>query len=189
MSVFNGSHDSINLIRRKLITQSAAVVTTSALPLVIHANTNTISERSLTLLNLHTDELLETCYWANGQYQHKGLSEISYILRDHRTEKAHKMDPALLDLLHLLHEKCGSNAPFHVISGYRSPETNIKLRKNSDGVAKKSLHMQGKAIDIRLPDIALNKLHSTAVALQAGGVGYYAKSNFLHVDIGKPRTW
>ena len=189
MSVFRESKDSINLIRRKLITRSAAVVTTGALPQLIHANTKVTLERSLTLLNLHTNESLETCYWADGEYQSQGLKDISYILRDHRAEEAHNMDPALLDLLYVLHQQCGSNSPFHVISGYRSPNTNEKLRKNSNEVAKKSLHMQGKAIDIRLPDIELNQLRNTAISLQAGGVGYYAKSNFLHVDIGRPRTW
>ena len=189
MSVFNESLDSINLIRRKLIKRSAAFVTTGALPQLIHANTKFTSERSLTLINLHTNESLETCYWADGKYQPQGLQEISYIMRDHRAEEVHKMDPVLLDLLFILHEQCGSNSPFHVISGYRSPKTNAKLRKNSNGVAKKSLHMQGKAIDIRLPDIELTELRTTAIALKAGGVGYYSKSNFLHIDIGRPRTW
>ena len=99
------------------------------------------------------------------------------------------MDPQLLDLLHLLHRKTESNAPFHVISGYRSPKTNARLRSASNGVAKRSLHMQGKAIDIRLPDIKLSRLRDAAISLQAGGVGYYAKSNFLHLDTGRPRSW
>lgn len=189
MSVFKGPSNSINLIRRKIIKYSVAVTTTGALPQIIHANTHATSERTLTLLNLHTNESLETCYWTNGQYQPQSLSDINYLLRDHRAGETHSMDPALLDLLHVLHAKCQSNEPFHVISGYRSPKTNAKLRKNSAGVAKKSMHMQGKAIDIRLPDIELTRLRSAALELKAGGVGYYAKSNFLHIDIGRPRIW
>ena len=189
MSVFKISKDSVNQNRRKLICGSAAIVTTSALPQLIHAKTLSTSDRKLILINLHTNESLETCYWANGQYQTKSLDKINYILRDHRAGESHKIDPALLDLMHLIHSKCQSHAPFHVISGYRSPKTNAKLRKNSMGVAKKSLHMQGKAIDIRLPDIGLDQLRTAAIELNAGGVGYYAKSNFLHIDIGRPRSW
>ena len=99
------------------------------------------------------------------------------------------MDTSLLDLLHTIHQTTGSSAPFHVISGYRSPHTNKKLRKQDNGIAKRSLHMQGKAIDIRLPDVELKYLRDAAISLQAGGVGYYSKSNFIHIDIGRPRSW
>ncbi len=147
------------------------------------------SERTLEFINLHTDETLRCCYWANGEYDPSGLNEINHILRDHRANEVYEIDASLIDLLHILHETTDSKAPFHIISGYRSPHTNEKLRNQGNGVAKRSLHMQGKAIDIRLPDIELTHLRDAAISLNVGGVGYYAKSNFIHVDIGKPRSW
>ena len=111
------------------------------------------------------------------------------MLRDHRSDELTAMDPSLLDLLYNLQQKTQGHGPFHVISGYRSPSTNNKLRKNSKGVAKKSLHMQGRAIDIRLPGSELKTLQHAALSLQAGGVGYYPKSNFIHLDTGRVRFW
>lgn len=183
------SQDLTDFSRRNLLRCSAAALTTAVLPQLIQANNNITSERTLDFINLHTNEKLSCCYWSNGSYEPDRLTEINYILRDHRAEEVYEMDPSLLDLLYVLREASGSQAPFHIISAYRSPKTNEKLRSNSSGVAKRSLHMQGKAIDIRLPGIELNQLRDTAVGLQAGGVGYYAKSNFLHIDIGRPRFW
>jgi len=161
----------------------------SNFPHLIHANSIASSERTLEFINLHTDETLRSCYWVDGEYDPNSLSEINHILRDHRADESYNMDASLIDLLHVLHEMTGSNSPFHIISGYRSPQTNEKLRKQSNGVAKRSLHMQGKAIDIRLPDVELRHLRDAAISLNAGGVGYYAKSNFIHLDLGKPRSW
>ncbi len=183
------SHDSTDFSRRNLLRCSAAALTSAVLPQVIQASSNITSDRTLDFINLHTNEKLSCCYWSNGTYELHSLTEINYILRDHRAEEIYEIDHSLLDLLYMLRETSGSQAPFHIISAYRSPKTNERLRSGSSGVAKRSLHMQGKAIDIRLPDIELTQLRDTAVALQAGGVGYYAKSNFLHVDIGRPRTW
>ncbi len=183
------SPDSTNVNRRKLLKCSAAVAAVAAFPQLIQASIKNYSERSLDFINLHTNEKLSCCYWKNGQYNLKKLAEINYLLRDHRAEEIYSIEPSLLDLLHVLKQATGSRAPFHVISAYRSPKTNERLRNSGRGVAKRSLHMQGKAIDIRLPDIELTQLRKTAVALQAGGVGYYAKSNFLHIDVGRARTW
>ncbi len=180
---------SICKIRRSLLKCSAALVASSTFPQLIHANADKSSERTLEFINLHTDETLRCCYWADGEYDPSGLNEINHILRDHRANEVYDMDASLIDLLHTLHKMTESKAPFHIISGYRSPQTNEKLRNNSNGVAKRSLHMQGKAIDIRLPDIELTQLRDAAISLEVGGVGYYAKSNFIHLDIGKPRNW
>ena len=180
---------SICKIRRSFLKCSAALAASSTFPQIIHASTERSSERTLEFINLHTDETLRCCYWANGEYDPRGLNEINHILRDHRANEVNEIDTSLIDLLHILHETTDSKAPFHIISGYRSPHTNEKLRNQSNGVAKRSLHMQGKAIDIRLPDVELTRLRDTAISLQAGGVGYYAKSNFIHVDIGRPRSW
>ncbi len=146
-------------------------------------------ERKLSLLNLHTGEHLKATYWAEGQYQASELKAINHVLRDHRTGDAYQMDNDLLNLLHTLHQKMDSKQEFQIISGYRSPKTNAALNKKSNGVAKKSLHMQGKAIDIRLPGCQLADLRKAAVNCQTGGVGYYPKSDFIHIDTGRVRRW
>ena len=146
-------------------------------------------ERSLNFYNTHTDERLKTCYWAEGDYLPEGLQEINTILRDHRTGDIHDMDRDLLDLLYLLQTKVESKQTFQIISGYRSPKTNAMLSSKSSGVAKRSYHMQGMAIDIRLNGCDTKQLHKAALSLKAGGVGYYASSDFIHVDVGRVRRW
>lgn len=146
-------------------------------------------ERKLSLFNLHTGESINATYWAEGQYQTTELKAIDQILRDFRTGDVHKIDTVLIELLNLIHHKTGVKQAFHVISGYRSPKTNATLNKNTTGVAKKSLHMQGKAIDIRLPEYNLSDLRDIALNLKAGGVGFYPESNFIHVDTGRVRHW
>jgi uncharacterized protein YcbK (DUF882 family) len=146
-------------------------------------------ERSIALLNLHTGEQVKATYWAEGQYQPDELSAIHRVLRDHRTGDVHDIDSDLIDMLNLLHQKMHGKQPFHVISGYRSPKTNAMLSKNSSGVAKKSLHMQGRAIDIRLPGRELSALQKTAQQMKIGGVGFYPGSDFIHVDTGRVRSW
>lgn len=178
--------------RRRLLKLGLAASTALFVPSAFarsSADTFTAAERKLSLLNLHTGESLEATYWAEGQYQNDELTAINRILRDHRTGDIHQIDNNLLDLLNTLHHKLDAKQPFQIISGYRSPKTNAVLNKKSNGVAKKSLHMQGKAIDIRLPDRALPELQKAAIACQAGGVGYYAKSNFIHIDTGRVRRW
>ncbi len=182
-----------NLNRRSFLQCSYTLAATSIFPQIIHADTDFSSEKTLEFVNLHTDETLQRSYWANDQYDVSSLEDINHILRDHRANEVYEIDVKLLNLLHHLHDITASKSPFHIISAYRSPLTNEKLRKQGNGqgngVAKKSLHMQGKAIDIRLPDIALKDLRDAAISLNAGGVGYYASSNFIHIDIGKPRSW
>lgn len=146
-------------------------------------------ERSLAFYNLHTGEKLSRTYWAEGQYLRDELSDINYLLRDHRTDTQTEMDANLLDLLHDLQQLTGTREPFHVISGYRSPKTNAALASQSSGVAKKSYHMRGMAIDIRLPGVDLEQLHKHALAMRSGGVGYYRRSDFIHVDVGRVRSW
>jgi len=146
-------------------------------------------ERKLAFFNTHTGDTLETVYWAGGKYLTNSLIQINHILRDHRTGDVIAIDPKLLDILYALNRKLGEKQPFHIISGYRSPKTNELLRKKSKGVASKSLHLKGKAVDIRLPGCGLRKLRNAALELQAGGVGYYGKSNFVHVDTGRVRHW
>ena len=153
------------------------------------ASVHRAPERTLSFTNLHTGEKLRTTFWAQGDYIRDELKAVNRVLRDHRSGDVHAMDPKLLDLLYLLQQSVAVKGAFHIISGYRSPATNRQLSARSSGVAKKSLHMQGKAIDIRLPGCELKQLQKAALALQAGGVGYYPKSNFIHVDTGRVRRW
>lgn len=149
----------------------------------------TARERKLGFYNTHTGESASTTYWANGKYVTDGLHDLNHVLRDHRSGDVHPIDTDLLDLLYVLQSRIGSHKPFQIISGYRSPHTNAMLRLNSSGVAKHSYHMQGMAIDLRLQDCALDRLHRAALALHGGGVGYYPGSDFIHVDVGPVRSW
>ena len=145
--------------------------------------------RRIGLVNLHTSETCHLTYWENGAYVTEALAEINRVLRDHRTNEMHPMDPALLDLLTALHGQLGTHAPYQVISGYRSPASNAAMHARSSGVASKSLHMEGKAMDIRVAGRALADVHRTALAMGLGGVGYYPSSDFVHVDTGRVRQW
>ncbi|SEQ99471.1 Uncharacterized conserved protein YcbK, DUF882 family [Nitrosomonas sp. Nm51] len=155
----------------------------------VHAAPVELSERKLAFLNLHTGERIDTTYWAQGRYISEGLTAIDNVLRDHRSGETYEIDRNLLDMLQLLSYRMSANNEFHVISGYRSPATNAQLSARSNGVAKRSLHMQGKAIDLRMPGRLLSDLHNAALSLQAGGVGYYPKSDFIHIDTGHVRQW
>jgi uncharacterized protein YcbK (DUF882 family) len=145
--------------------------------------------RRLRFDNLHTGETLDAVYWEKGAYVPDALGAINVVLRDFRTGDVHPIAPHLLDLLTALRTAAETGKPFQVISGYRSPKTNALLASESSGVAHSSLHMQGMAIDIRLSDVSLDRLHRAALGLQLGGVGYYPQSDFVHVDVGRVRRW
>jgi uncharacterized protein YcbK (DUF882 family) len=146
-------------------------------------------ERALSFYHLHTGETLNVVYWAEGSYLGESLTQINHVLRDHRTNETSPIDPGLLDLLHRISSALDTVAPFGVISGYRSPATNAMLAAHSEGVARHSLHMEGEAIDIRMPGRELEQLRRAAMTLKGGGVGYYPKSGFIHVDVGRVRYW
>jgi uncharacterized protein YcbK (DUF882 family) len=147
------------------------------------------ADRTLSLFNLHSGEKAEIEYCSAGAYVPHALTAIDRLLRDPMNGEVKPIDPKLLDLLFDLHAKVGATDPFTVICGYRSPQTNAALRARSQGVAEHSLHMEGKAIDIQLPGVPLATLYKAALELKAGGVGYYPKSGFIHVDVGPVRTW
>jgi len=153
------------------------------------ANLPNEAPRQLSLYNLHTEEKLKVTYWLGGHYHQEGLTKINYVLRDHRSGEHTDMDPQLLDLMFLLHQKMHSNQAFHIISGYRSSASNEMLRKTSSGVAQKSYHTLGMAVDLRLPGTKLEDLRDMAIHLQGGGVGFYPKSDFIHIDTGRVRRW
>lgn len=146
-------------------------------------------ERLLSFLHTHTRERLTVPYFVDGTYLPEGLSTLNSFLKDFRTGDEHPIDPALYDILNDLRLATGSRSPFHVISAYRSPHTNAMLRQNGRGVARGSLHLQGRAIDVRLADVGSASLRDAAVELQRGGVGYYRGPDFVHVDTGRVRRW
>ncbi len=146
-------------------------------------------ERFLSFYNTHTGERLEAVYWSRGEYVATALADINYILRDYRTGEVKPIDTGILELLFAIRMELKPRSPFHVISGYRSPRTNEFLRNCGRAVGKKSLHMCGKAIDIRLPGLPLSLVRRVAIGLKGGGVGYYPRSDFLHVDVGRVRYW
>jgi uncharacterized protein YcbK (DUF882 family) len=149
-------------------------------------------ERELSFFHTHTNERLSTSYCAGGEYIVPALNDVNQLLRDFRVNKVRAIDPSLLDLLFRLNGVLGTDQPFHVISGYRTPETNAMLQERGgthSGVATHSLHIEGKAIDIRVPGIRLEHLRDSAKSLRLGGVGFYPASNFVHVDTGRVRYW
>lgn len=147
------------------------------------------AERRLKFYNTHTGEQLTATYWAEGRYQDTELAAIDRLLRDHRSGEVQAIDRSLFDVLYTLQQQNGARGAFEVISGYRSPVTNDRLRLAGNGVAKDSLHTHGRAVDIRLTGVALPDLHRAALDLRAGGVGYYPASNFIHLDTGRVRAW
>jgi uncharacterized protein YcbK (DUF882 family) len=147
------------------------------------------ASRSLNFLHTHTSETLSLNYWCDGSFQSQCLAPLNNFLRDFRTNEVASMDAGLLDILYELQVLADREATFEVISAYRSPQTNALLRKSSSEVAQKSLHMEGKALDIRISGFSTKRLQQLALANQRGGVGFYAKSDFLHVDTGRIRSW
>ena len=150
---------------------------------------NTGGERTLKLYHTHTGQTLRATYFRRGEYVPEVLADIRIFLADWRDGTHHDMDPQLLDILWQLQQAAGSTETWEVISAYRSAETNEMLRNRSSGVANKSQHLLGKAIDVRLRGIELKQLHTSARNLRLGGVGYYPASNFVHVDTGRVRYW
>lgn len=186
MSIDKNITDLVNPTRRLLLKASLAGSVLAIAPI---SSVWASSERSLSLHNLHTGEQINQPYWMQGDYLPETLSAINNVLRDHRSGEVYPIDPGLLDFLSALQQRMGARQGYEVISGYRSPATNARLHNASNGVAKRSLHMQGKAIDIRLPGTQLASLHAAAREMKAGGVGLYTRSNFIHVDTGRVRYW
>lgn len=147
--------------------------------------------RRLAFRNTHTGESFSGVYRVGDKYLPDAFRQINTVMRDFRTNQVYSMDPRVIDIIYTVHSMTGQSKPFEIISGYRSPKTNNMLRGRSkkSGVAQKSLHMSGRAIDLRMEDFSTARLRDLAISLQAGGVGYYSKSNFVHMDSGDVRAW
>lgn len=182
---FDNTGKSQVMTRRSFLVSSAAAAAVWCLPDIVSAS---VAKRPLSFYNTHTGEKM-VVHYSHGGYNGSVRKALEYFLRDFRTGERHPLDPHLFDSLCAIQSCCGKQTSFEVISGYRSPETNAYLRKISSGVARKSLHMDGRAIDIRVTDLPTNMLRDIAINLHNGGVGYYPKSNFVHIDTGRKRRW
>jgi uncharacterized protein YcbK (DUF882 family) len=151
--------------------------------------TNPASVDWLELYNTHTNETLRVTFRDRSGFVHEALTQLDEILGDHRSGGHHAMDPQLYVLLVDLAAEAGVEPRYEVISGYRAAATNEKLRSNGGGQAKNSQHIQGKAIDVRLKGVSTLRLRDLAIGLKRGGVGYYEKSDFVHVDTAHVRYW
>lgn len=146
-------------------------------------------EKTLKLYNIHTGESVKSTFWAEGRYIEDEVQQLDLLLRDHRANEVLAMQRKLYHHLHKLQTMLDPKKGVYIISGYRSPATNLHLQRNGSGVAKKSLHMQGRAIDIRMPGVATRDIQRAALSMRSGGVGYYSKSGFVHLDTGRVRQW
>lgn len=168
----------------------AASLTTMGLALVAKpVLANPSSTRSLSLYNPNRLESLTIQYCADGWYNPDSLLQVNQFMRDPPTDEVIAMDPQLLDILFQLQQRAGASEPINVCSGYRSPATNASMRVEHRGVARNSYHMYGRAVDFRIPGHNLVHVRDIALSLQAGGVGYYGRSDFIHVDTGPVRAW
>jgi uncharacterized protein YcbK (DUF882 family) len=150
---------------------------------------NTGGERVLKFFHTHTGDSLKVVYFRQGEYDQEAFDQLRVFMADWRNGKQHDLDPQLMDILWQLQQINGSTKSWEVISAYRSPETNAMLSSRSSGVAKNSQHLLGTALDVRLRGVDLKVLRDNARSLKLGGVGYYARSNFVHVDTGRVRYW
>ncbi len=178
--------------RRDLLKLGFAGVIGAMVPLVGARDVLAANNQStwrVSFRNSHTEESFSGVYRVGDKYLPEAFERINYVLRDFRTQEVFPMDPHIIDIISIIERKMGVETPLHVLSGYRSPKTNAMLGRKSRAVASNSFHMYGQALDIRFPDHSTRKLRNVARSLEAGGVGYYPRSNFVHVDTGTVRTW
>ena len=181
----------VNMNRRRFIKLGALTTVAAVYPVSLFAEFNRflLPTRHLSVFHIHTEERLDITYCNQGQYSQEALTKINHIMRDHYNGEVKSINIPLIDFLSAIAMKLETSLPFHIISGYRSPTTNAMLRKRSRKVARNSMHMQGKAVDISIPGCDLLSLKQTALDLNVGGVGYYPYRNFIHVDTGRVRFW
>lgn len=179
------------IARRRFLRHGAHSLTVAALPLwALGARASVPGARGLAMVHTHTRERIDLVYAVGEQYDPAALGSLNRFLRDHYSGDVGQIDPKVFDLLHRVQREFGSTRAFEVISGYRCPATNTSLRETrGGGVARRSLHMEGRAIDVRLPGVALADLRDAALSLRSGGVGFYPRDQFLHLDTGRVRSW
>jgi uncharacterized protein YcbK (DUF882 family) len=187
----NKNMKEIDAVRRRFIKMTIFSGLTAFVPFRALASIpdGNPKDRTLWLYNPVTNETLNATYWLNGHYVPDALEKIDYIMRDHRTGEVKSIDLGLINLLHTIKIHIGFDEPFHVVSGYRCRKSNELLRKSGRNAARNSYHLKGQAADIRLPDGHLASLRKVATVIKGGGVGYYPRDNFVHVDVGPVRYW
>ena len=190
----HSKHNASTPSRRFFLRRSAQLALVgTALPMALRpARAAVAVARSLMLDHTHTRERIDLVYALGEQYVPQALGSLNHFLRDHYSGEVGQMDPELFNFLHDIRRTLASQTPltYQIISGYRGPITNERLRTTrGGGVAKHSLHLEGKAVDIRLPGVPLAELRDAALSLQAGGVGYYPSEQFVHIDTGRVRRW
>ncbi len=188
----DNTNERVDTQRRNLMKYGFAGIVGSAIPFISTGNALAASKNDawkVSFRHAHTGESFSGVYRVGDKYLPDAFERLSYVLRDFRTKEVFPMDPHVVDIVSIVQRKTGVQEPLHILSGYRSPKTNAMLGKRTKGVASNSFHMYGQALDIRIPDYSTKKLRNIAKSLQAGGVGYYPRSSFVHVDTGKVRTW
>ena len=187
-SILNANLNSID--RRDILKLGLAGTLASVVPLTLsseaHAARNTWR---VAFRHAHTGESFNGVYRVGDRYLPEAFERLNYVLRDFRTGEVFPMDPRVLDIMAIIQRKANQREPVEVLSGYRSPKTNAGLRRNTSGVAKNSFHMYGQAIDMHIKGYRTSSLRNIAMDLRAGGVGYYPKSDFIHIDTGTIRSW
>ncbi len=173
---------------------AAGAVAASSVPLkasaaIFGGGTQLDGARKISFRNTHTDETFTGVYRVGDKYLPDAFDQINIVLRDFRSNELFPIDPRVLDIIYTVHQMTQQTEPYEILSGYRCPKTNSSLRSHSEGVAKNSLHMTGQAIDLRLPGYSTKGIQKIALSLRAGGVGYYPKSDFVHMDSGDVRHW
>lgn len=181
--------DRRNLLKAGLVAMGTGLVSAVATPAMAAMRMPTMGSYKVSFRNAHTGESFNGVYRVGNKYLPDAFEQINRVLRDFRTGEEYPIDPRSIDIVFMLQNKTGTKSQFEILSGYRSPKTNTMLRSASGGVARNSLHMVGQAIDLRLENYSTKKLRDVAIDLRAGGVGYYPRSNFVHIDSGKVRHW
>ncbi|MFP4098431.1 MAG: YcbK family protein [Alphaproteobacteria bacterium] len=183
----------MKLSRREFVKYGCAGIAGASIPFLtsrkVLAAAGDMGTWKIAFHNAHTDESFSGVYRVGDKYLPEAFERMNYVLRDFRTDEVFPMDPHVIDIICMIQKKTGTHRPLHILSGYRSPKTNAMLGEKSRGVASNSFHMYGQAIDIRLPGYSTRRLRDVARSLQAGGVGYYPRSSFVHVDTGDVRSW
>lgn len=180
----------INHQRRKWLSLGGIMLGATLLPNCLLASVSTPKPRILKFRNINTGEKLNLDFIVGKGFSAVNLKKLDYLMRDRRTNQVHKIDPKLFTKLNHIHRQAGvAQAEILIICGYRAPATNAKMHQRSRGVASNSYHTRGQAIDFRLQGVSLAKVRQLAEGLKNGGVGYYPKSNFVHIDTGPVRSW
>ena len=177
--------------RRGLLAAFAATAVASA-PYYAHASgflRGGGDIRRLRMYSGRTGERMDAIYWIEGNYIPEVMREITHFMRDWRDNRAMEIDARTVDIMAAAHRLLEVNEPYTLLSGFRSPQTNAMLRARSRGVAQNSLHLRGQAADLRLRSRSVGQMARAAAALEAGGVGRYSRSNFVHMDCGTVRSW